>query len=302
MELRHLRYFVAVAEEENVTRAAARLHVSQPPVSRQLRDLEDELGLQLFERRPKSLRLTKAGRIFLIEARSVLARVDEALQVASTLAGRQKGEIHVGYAPSLTVDILPRALRYFNRITANHEVSILLHDFSTEEMLAGLREKTLNVALMIRPATTALKGLNFEVLRRQAVCLAAHPAHPLSSIAKIGLPEVARERLLVYAHEEYPEYHAWLENLFKKNRLNPKIGDEHDSALSLIASVESGCGVALVQEGFDCLSGPRLLVRPLDPPPPPFIIGMAWRQEHAHGPTTKFLDATRLAVKNAPPT
>src|SRR5687767_9596121 len=113
MELRHLRYFVAVAEEENVTRAAERLHVSQPPLSRQIRGLEDELGVELFERSAKSIRLTDAGRMFLTEARAVLERADQAVHAVKAIGSGVSGELNVGFAPSLAVDILPRALRQF---------------------------------------------------------------------------------------------------------------------------------------------------------------------------------------------
>src|SRR5580698_6103806 len=113
MELRHLRYFVAVAEEENVSRAALKLHVSQPGISRQIRDLEDEIGFQLFERSAKSVRLTPAGSVFLPEARAVLQRANEAVEKARVAAGSASGKIDIGYAPSLTVQILPQALRKF---------------------------------------------------------------------------------------------------------------------------------------------------------------------------------------------
>ena len=96
MELRHLRYFVAVAEEENVTRAAARLHVSQPALSRQIHDLEDDLGVSLLERTAKTVRLTEAGRVFLLEARGVLQRADEAVTTARAVSGGVQGNIHVG--------------------------------------------------------------------------------------------------------------------------------------------------------------------------------------------------------------
>src|SRR5438876_8337493 len=101
MELRHLRYFVAVAEAENVSRAALKLHISQPGISRQIRDLEDEIGFQLFQRTAKSLKLTEAGRVFLAEARAVLQRADEAVKRARAATGGS-GELHIGYAPSLT--------------------------------------------------------------------------------------------------------------------------------------------------------------------------------------------------------
>src|SRR5882672_9029214 len=137
MELRHLRYFIGVAEEENVSRAALKLHVSQPALSRQIRDLEDELGFLLLERSAKSVRLTEAGRAFLTEARAVLQRSEDAVKTARAIAGGA-GELHVGYAPSLTARILPRTLRAFQAELPS--VRVKLHDLSTEEMLIGLRE------------------------------------------------------------------------------------------------------------------------------------------------------------------
>src|SRR5262245_3392268 len=145
MELRHLRYFVAVAKEQNVTRAAARLHVSQPPLSRQIRDLEEELGVALFDHRAKSIRLTEAGHVFLTEAQAVLRRAEEAIQTAKAVSSGQRGELNVGYAPSLTVEVLPRALRSFQE--AHPGIRVRLHDLSTREMLSELHSGRLQVAL-----------------------------------------------------------------------------------------------------------------------------------------------------------
>jgi LysR family transcriptional regulator, benzoate and cis,cis-muconate-responsive activator of ben and cat genes len=148
MELRHLRYFVAVAEAENVSRAALKLHVSQPALSRQIRDLEDELGFRLLERTAKSVSLTEAGRVFLDESRAVLQRADDAIRVARAAASGGHGELHVGYAPTLAARILPATLRAFQATTPG--VRVKLHDLSTEEMLAGLRDERLQVALCAR--------------------------------------------------------------------------------------------------------------------------------------------------------
>ncbi len=291
MELRHLRYFVAVAEEQNVTRAAARLHVSQPPLSRQIRDLEEELGVALFDHGAKALRLTEAGRVFLTEARAVVQRADEAVQTVRAVAGGQRGEIHVGYAPSLTVELLPNTLRVFQQ--ANPGVRVRLHDLSTQEMLRGLRDGKLHVALLVQLAAKVMAGLVFEELRRYAVCVAAHPAHPLARALKVRPEQVASERLIAYTLADYPEYHAWLAEFFAPLKRPPQIAEEHDSATSLIASVEAGRGVALVQQGFDCLTGPRLKVRPLTPAPPPFVVGIAYRKDVRSPAADSFIAAAR---------
>ena len=182
MELRHLRYFVAVAEEQNVTRAAARLRVSQPPLSRQIRDLEDELGVALFDHGAKAVRLTEAGRVFLTEARAALRRVEDAVQMAKAVADGQRGEIHVGYAPSLAVELLPSALKFFQE--AKPGVGVQLHDSSTQEMLRGLRDGKLHVAMLVQVSAKVLAEFVFEELQWYAVCVAMHPAHPLGARAK----------------------------------------------------------------------------------------------------------------------
>jgi len=291
MELRHLRYFVAVAEEQNVTRAAARLHVSQPPLSRQIRDLEEELGVALFVHGAKAVRLTEAGRVFLTEARAVVQRAEEAVRTVKAVASGQRGEIHVGYAPSLTVELLPRALRIFQE--ANPGVRVQLHDLSTQEMLRGLRDGKLHVALLIEVSAKVMTGLVFEELQRYAVCVAVNLTHPLARARKVGLEQVARERLIAYTLADYPEYHAWLADLFGPLQGAPLIAEEHDSSTSLIASVEAGRGVALVQQGFECLAGPRLRIRPLTPAPPPFVVGVAYRKDANSPAVEKFITAAK---------
>src|SRR5262249_17945608 len=155
MELRHLRYFVAVADEENVSRAALKLHVSQPGISRQIRDLEDEIGFQLFERSAKAVRLTAAGKGFLAEARGILLQTEAAVKKARAAAHGNAGEIHVGYAPSLTVQILPAALRKFQQ---DHPgIRVTLHDLSSEEMLEQLGTKKLHLALTVQPPRKFLR-------------------------------------------------------------------------------------------------------------------------------------------------
>jgi LysR family transcriptional regulator, benzoate and cis,cis-muconate-responsive activator of ben and cat genes len=209
-------------------------------LSRQIRDLEDELGIALFEHGAKSVRLTEAGRVFLAEVHAVLRRVDDAVQMLKAVASGRRGELRVGYAPSLTVELLPRTLKVFQE--TNPGVRVQLHDLSTREMLSGLREGRLHVALMIQTSAKAMAGLVFEELRRYAVCVAAHPAHPLARVRQPGLEQVAAERLIAYTRADYPEYHAWLAGLFAPLEHPPRIAEEHDSSTSLIAAVEAGTG------------------------------------------------------------
>jgi DNA-binding transcriptional LysR family regulator len=276
MELRHLRYFIAVAEEENVTRASQRLHVSQPALSRQIHDLEDEIGFKLLERRAKSVHLTEAGRVFLIEARAVLQRAEEAVKTAQAKAGGLQGELAVGYAPSLTVQILPKALRIFQAEFPG--VRVRLHDLSTEEMIAGLNEGKLQVTLQVMPSPKMLRGLRFQELARYPLRVAVPPGHALARMRSLTLAQIVREPLVGYSRKDYPEYCDRLEELFPKKSGIPRIVEEHDGVTSLIAAVESGRGIALVPSCVACMVGPRLKLVPLKPAGSPIVVGALLRE------------------------
>lgn len=293
MELRHLRYFVAVAEEQNVTRAALRLHVSQPPLSRQIRDLENELGIALFDRDSKSVRLTEAGRVFLTEVRVILQRVENAAEMAKNVAGGKRGDFHVGYAPSLTVELLPRAMRYFRE--SNPGVRVQLHDLSTEGMLRGLSDGKLQVAMLVQVPPKVLTGLIFEELLRLPVCVAMNRTHPLARKRRVGLEQVAKERLVTFTLADYPEHHVWIASLFAPLNRSPQIAEEHDSINSLIAAVGSGRGVAVIAQPLDGLGSPRLKIRQLQPAPPPLGVGIAYCKKFRSRTTDDFIAAAKRA-------
>jgi LysR family transcriptional regulator, benzoate and cis,cis-muconate-responsive activator of ben and cat genes len=149
VELRHLRYFVAVAEIENVSRAALKLHVSQPALSRQIRDLEDELGFSLLERTAKSVRLTDAGRAFRDDARALLQNADDAVTKARAVASAEPTELHVGYSPTPVAEILPKVLRAFQQAMPN--VPVTLRDWSNKDILDGIRDGRLQLGLIVPP-------------------------------------------------------------------------------------------------------------------------------------------------------
>jgi len=293
MELRHLRYFVGAAEEENVCRAALKLHVSQPAVSCRIHDLEEELGFLLFTRTGKSVRLTEAGRVFLDEARAVLRRAEEAVKTARAVATGGRAELHVGYAPSLTARFLPRTLRAFQAWSPGARVK--LHDLSTEEMLAGLREGKLQIAFVVRQPAL-LRGLHFEGLARDGFRLAVAPQHPLAGRLVVTLAKVAREPLLTYSRKDYPDAQKHLEAMFAAIKRKPRIAEELDSASSLIAAVEAGNGVAIVTKSLARTAGPRLKLIPLSPAPPPLVVGAAWAGRALVPAAEQFLQCAREAI------
>jgi LysR family transcriptional regulator, benzoate and cis,cis-muconate-responsive activator of ben and cat genes len=273
VELRHLRYFVAVAEMENVSRAALKLHVSQPALSRQIRDLEDEIGFCLLERTAKSVRLTQAGRAFLNDARELLRQADDAVKKARAIASEEPTELLVGYSPTPFAEILPKTLRAFQRAMPN--VHVILHDWSNNAIRDGLRDGRLQLGL-IHPPTKAssMRDLRYEELSQQRVCVAVAPQHPFARRRAIPLAEVAAEPLIGLTREDYPNYYDLLALTFSKVKQKPRVIEEHDSTSAVMSAVEAGTGIAVaVDLGYSF--GNRVKFLHLTPEPKPMSIGIA---------------------------
>jgi LysR family transcriptional regulator, benzoate and cis,cis-muconate-responsive activator of ben and cat genes len=292
MELRHLRYFVTVAEEENVTRAAARLHLSQPPLSRQIRDLERELGVNLFDRSANGVRLTEAGETFLAEARSVLELADRAVERVQAVGLGKQGRVRVGHAAA-AIDVLRRALPSFSR--THPDVSIDLREMTSQGMLRALRDRTLDVALTVAISPHDLEGLVVEPLGAYAICLAMSKKHRFTRLREVPLADVAQEPIAGRNRNEYPEAHAAVLQILAPYTRSPNFVEEYDSFASLIAAVEAGRGVAFVVHIMSRIAGKRLVMRPLKPAPPRLPVVMAYRTGGVSAATAAFLAATRAA-------
>jgi len=293
MELRHLKYFVAVAEEQNITRAAARLHVSQPPLSRQIHDLEHELGVTLFERGPKAVRLTKAGKLFLPEARAVLQRAEEAIR---TVKNVRTLELNVGYAPSPTLEVLPAALRLFRKVEP--DVQVLLHDLSTGEMLAGLRDQSLDVALLVIENVRTTPEVRVEKLTEFPMGVLLPLDHALSRAKAIKVSEIANEDFVAYSEKEYPDYHRFLNKLFQPTKRKPRIAAQVDGAASLTTAVSSGRGIAIVADTFGTLAAGCAAFVPLTPCPPPLQLQIGVRRQENSALVKKFIVTLHDAAKS----
>ncbi len=261
MELRHFRYFLAVAEALNFTKAAALLRVAQPALSRRVQDLEDEIGVDLLKRSPRGVVLTAEGKVFLEKTRQILKLADESVEQVRALARGEEGELHMGYAPAPTVEILPPALAAFQK--AFPRVRVLLHDFSEQELIDGLRNGRLELALMPRGAGPQSVGLEFETLRSYPICVAVAPKHRFARLKTITLEMVAAEPMIGFNRKDYPEYYVGLDRLFEPLGIKPRVVVECDSSSSLITEIETGRGVAIASPVLRHASGKRLLYRPL---------------------------------------
>src|SRR5437764_493740 len=258
---------------ENVSRAALKLHVSQPALSRQIRDLEDELGFSLLERTAKSVRLTDAGRAFLDNARALLRNADDAVTKARAVAYAEPTELQVGYSAENTGEILPKTLRTFQQAMPNMHVR--LHDWNIKDILDGIRDGRLQLGLIVPPPkASALHDLRYEELFLVRVCVVVAPQHPFARRRAIPIAEVAAEPLIALTREDYPGYYDHLSLIFSKVKQKPRVVEEYDSYYGIISAVEAGTGVALAGDVFRHNLGNRVKLLYLTPEPKPFAVGI----------------------------
>jgi DNA-binding transcriptional LysR family regulator len=292
MELRQLRYFVAVAEEGNISRAAKRIFLTQPALSRQIKALEEEVGQRLLERQAHSIRLTPAGEALHREARELLQHAEQVLERVRA-AGRGL-RLRVGYAPSLAAGMLSVAVENFTH--SHSDARVELFDLSTAEMLAGLGSDKLDVALSVgQPRRT--RGIKWSPLVRSSWRVAVNPKHRFARRAQVTPLEVAGEPLLAYSRREYPEYWEALGGWLRRHGQRPRIAGEYGGAEDLMAAVESGLGVAVVTTRMARLFPNRACLIRLSSPPEPVCIAVGQRADGAEArPLAVLVEELRKAA------
>ncbi len=244
MELRHLRYFVMAAEEQNISRAAARLNVSQPAVSRQIRDLETEWDVELFEREPQGLRLTPAGEVALGQARDVLQRahqMGEALRPFS-MAGRQV-TLKVGFIPTALPGLLAEGLKHFN--ATQPEVCIQIAEMHPGEQIAALRTGEIDLALPGAASAKVKAEFFHRLLRTTPLSLVVPADHRLARRRSVELAEFARDSFLSLEETRFPGREKMHQRLFKLAGIKPRVTLHASGLNELLGLVGSGAGVAL---------------------------------------------------------
>jgi DNA-binding transcriptional LysR family regulator len=284
---------------ENVSRAATqRLHVAQPSLSRQIRDLEDEVGVPLLERTARAIRLTNAGRAFLDEARAILKCTDEAVLKARAIGGKRETELHVGDFPLVAARIMPRLLREYQKAMPN--VHVKLHDWPVEKEIAAVRDGQLQLAIIVPPFTgNWRRELRFEELITVRVCLAVSCNHPFAQRKAVSLTEAAREPFVGLLHEEYPQHRVYVGAIFARVKDKPRFVEEHDGWAGLFSAVDAGTGVAIASDTFDYAFGNRVKFLPLTPEPKRVPIGIISRKRRLSPAAEKFCQCAKEAFRAA---
>ena len=275
-ELRHLKYFVAVAEEGSINRAAARLHLTQPALSRQIKALEEVVGECLLSRTGNAIRLTEAGQLMLVEARAVLERAEGAL--VRVRAACSAPPFRLGYSPSLTAGLLAPAVAAFSQL--HPRVRVEMRDMASNEMTRALEKGAIELALTVPPDQPA-PGLRWIVLHRQRIRVAMAKSHPLA-VEKLLTPfHLNEQRLVLFAKADYPEYWERIGAWFRAQGVDAKVAGEYDGISSLMAAIEAGLGIALVAEGSEFFTPSGVVLRPISPEPEPIQIAIGQPADHS---------------------
>jgi DNA-binding transcriptional LysR family regulator len=244
MELRHLRYFVAVAEELHFTRAAERLHIAQPPLSQQIRALETELGVQLFERTRRSVALTDAGHALLIRAREVLSVAQALPQELQRVARGEVGQLRIGFSSTLPLTKLLRD------VVADHRrslpgVALNLREMHSQQQFEGLRRGELDVGL-VRYNERAPEGIRLEVLRRDPLRLVVPSSHRFARRKSVAIAECRDEAFIGFPGDAGTGTAPLLKRLCAEAGFEPNIAQEAREATTQIGLVAAGLGIAVL--------------------------------------------------------
>lgn len=274
MELRHLRYFVAVAEELHFGRAAARLNIAQPPLSQQIRRLEEMLQVPLFRRTRRRVELTDAGRAFLEGAREALRQVEAAVHRARRADAGEIGHLALGFVGSAAVSVLPDLVR---RLRSRFPgVKLALVEQTTAQQVEALLAGRLQAGL-VRPPLVA-RGLEVRTVAREPLVVALPAGHPLAAGRDVPLPSLAGEPFVLFPREQGPGLHDLVLAACAEAGFSPAVVQEATQMQTIVGLVAAGLGVALVPGSVRRYRQRGVVFRPLRGPVPTVDLAVAWRR------------------------
>ncbi|PKO31618.1 MAG: LysR family transcriptional regulator [Betaproteobacteria bacterium HGW-Betaproteobacteria-7] len=259
MEFRQLKYFIAVAEELNIGRAATRLHISQPPLTRQIQQLEEEFGTLLFLRTARGVELTDAGEMFLRDARNIRDLMEQAVERVREAGQGKLGKMDIGIFGSGILDVIPKVLHAFRASHPN--VQIALHQMSKTEQIEALRQHRIIAGFnrMLAP----LPDISSELVMIESIMVAINESHPLAAKPAILLKELAGQPLILFPSGVRPSFIDKIWDLCAAEGFEPQVAQEVGDAPTSVALVAAGFGLSLVPEAASSLSVPGVVYRRL---------------------------------------
>ncbi|TAL54862.1 LysR family transcriptional regulator [Pandoraea sp.] len=253
MELRHLRYFVTVARELHFSRAAAKLNIGQPPLSMQIRALEQELGVTLFERTRRRVFLTDAGRIFLARAEAILADVESAAHEARSITGCESGELRIGFTTSSPfTSLLQQVLSAYRKRFA--QVTLTLHEMPSSLQVQAIEQRQLDIGLVRRPEHIGpAPSVQFSVLSNEALVLVLHRDHPLAGRRTVAIRELRAERFILHPRGSGTAIHHKIVQMCEHAGYTPTIVQEARESTTIVALVATGLGISILPAAIQCI-------------------------------------------------
>lgn len=252
MELRRLRYFVAVAEELHFSRAAERLHIGQPPLSQQIQLLEEELGVRLLDRTRRWVKLTEAGRLFLDDARRILALSEQAVETARRADRGEVGELRIGFTSSTPLtEAFNKAVNEYRK--AFPRVTLSLSDMPTLRQLEAIRERRIDLGFLRPPDTVLPRDVVTTPLRRDPLMLVAPSNHPLMRRKSISIKELADQPFVMFSPDAGTGVQSLVLRLCREAGFEPKMALQAREGSTIIGLVAAGCGISILPESFHAI-------------------------------------------------
>jgi DNA-binding transcriptional LysR family regulator len=259
MELRHLRYFIAVATELHFGRAAEKLHIAQPPLSKQIQDLEAELGFELFNRTKRSVTLTPAGQAFLIEVNQIFQQLDRSIDIGRKTSRGELGQISIGFVGSATYNILPAMLQQFRDLYPH--VQIELHELTTDRQLIWLREGRIDIGL-IRPPIIA-QDLGSQVIFQESLVVALPINHDLAQLDTIPLSSLSIEPFILFPRELAPGLYDPIIAICQAAGFSPQVVQECIQMQTIISLVSANIGVSILPSSIQEVQRQGVVYKPI---------------------------------------
>lgn len=295
IDLRQVRYFVAVAEEASFTRAAVRLHISQPPLSQQIRQLEGRLGCPLFERTTRVVTLTAAGEAFLVEARGLLSHLSESVDVARSVSRGEAGYLRLGYVTSAIFEVLPEVLRSFAVVAPG--VRVLVSEEDTAVQVERIAAGELHVGLLRPPIRSA--DVTYATFRRDRMVAVLPASHPLAGRRQISVAQLHDEPFLLFPRHAAPNFYDHVVGLCAAAGFTPRIEEDVAGLHGIIGLVSAGRGVALTPNTLRSWTPPGVAFVDLDSPDAIAELAVAWKAGTAIAAVNAFV--THLLGRSLPP-